>query len=83
MENNEMMNFEDIEVMDLPAEAEGSTGINTGVAIAIGVGIACAIGAGFKLIKKGIAAYKAKKELRKPDREIYVDDEDIAKIVEQ
>lgn len=80
MKNNEIMN-EGIENVMEDVVANESTGVSTGVAIAIGVGIACAIGVGVKLMKKGIAAYKAKKELRKPDTEVYVDDKDVEDVV--
>lgn len=76
---NEIMNYEDIEIMDGEIAEEGGSGIGTGVAMLIGAGIAFAVGAGVKLVKKGVAAYKAKKELRKPNHEVPVDD---AKVVE-
>ena len=75
MENNEMMNYEDIEIMD-----DGGSGIGTGVAMLIGAGLTFVIGAGFKLGKKAIAAIKAKKELRKPDKEIELNPEDIEEV---
>ena len=78
MENNEVMNYEEIEVMDDAVVAEESSGIGTGVAMLIGAGLAFAVGAGVKLAKKAYAACKAKKELRKPDKEIIVEDEDLA-----
>ena len=67
--NNEIMNFEDIEVMDNIELCEDS-GIGTGVAMLIGAGIAAAAGGVVVLAKKGIAAWKARKELNKPDKEI-------------
>jgi hypothetical protein len=79
MENNEIMNYEEIEVMD-EVEAGEKTGIGTGVAMLIGAGLTLAVGAGVKLVKKGIAAYKAKKELRKPDKTIIVNDQDVAEV---
>lgn len=81
MENNELMNYEDIEIMDDAVEANESTGIGTGLAMLIGAGLTLAIGAGVKLAKKGIAAYKAKKELRKPENEVLVDAADIEEVV--
>ena len=83
MENNEIMNYEEIEEMDNAVEESESTGMSTGVAMLIGAGLACAIGAGVKLVKKGIAAYKAKKALRQPDNEVEVDDQDIVETVDK
>ena len=79
MENNEIMNYEEIEIMD-DVVAEEKTGVSTGVAMLIGAGLTLAVSAGVKLVKKGIAAYKAKKELRKPDTEIEVGPEDLAEV---
>lgn len=73
MENNEIMNYEEIEVMDDAVVAEGNSGIGAGVAMLIGAGLTLAVGAGVKLAKKGIAAWKSKKEMKKPDTEIEVD----------
>ena len=72
MENNEIMNYEEIEVMD-EVMADGNSGIGTGVAMLIGAGLTFAVGAGVKLAKKGIAKWKEKKEMKKPDQEITVD----------
>lgn len=80
MENNELMNVEEIEVMDDVVVAEEKSGIGTGAAMLIGAGLTLAVSAGVKLVKKGIAAYKAKKEIRKPDHEVLVEDEDIEEI---
>ena len=81
MENNEIMNYEEIEVMDDAVVADEKTGISTGVAMLIGAGLTLAVGGAIKLGKKVAAAIKAKKELRKPDTEVYVDDEDIEEVV--
>jgi hypothetical protein len=63
---NEIMNHED-EVMDVEVvETEGESGISTGVAIAIGACLTLAATAVVKLVKKGIAAYKEKKTVKKP-----------------
>lgn len=70
MDNNEIMNYEEIEVMDDAYEAEENAGIGTGVAMLIGAGLTFAIGAGVKLGKKAIAAIKAKKEAKKADGEV-------------
>lgn len=82
MENNEIMINEEIEVMDDAIVEEGGSGIGAGVAMLIGAGLTLAVGAGVKLGKKAIAAYKAKKELRTPDKEIIVEPEDIEAVVE-
>lgn len=80
MENNEIMNFENIDMTDdVIMEGEGS-GISTGGAMLIGAGLTLAIGAGIKLAKKGIAWLKARKEVHKPDHEVVVDDEDIERV---
>ena len=83
MENNEVMNYEETETMDIEDMAEKGTGVGTGVAMLIGAGLAIAVGAGVKLCKKAYAAYKAKRELRKPDREIMVDESDIEYVAEK
>ena len=77
---NEIMNYEEVEIVDDAIEADESTGIGTGVAMLIGAGLACAVGAGIKLVKKGIEAYKAKKELSKPQGESEVDDSEVANV---
>lgn len=82
MENNEIMNYEENEVMNDVIVEDGGSSLATGVAIAIGAGMALAIGAGYKLVKKGIATIKAKKELRQPEKEIIVEPEDIEEVVE-
>lgn len=73
MENNEIMNYEEIDVMNDEVVAEGNSGIGTGVAMLIGAGLTFAVGAGVKLAKKGIAAWKAKKEMKTPDQPVEVD----------
>jgi hypothetical protein len=80
MENNELMNWEETEIMDDVVVEDEKSGIGTCAAMLIGAGLTLAVGAGVKLVKKGIAAYKAKKELRKPDKTVVVDDKDIEEI---
>lgn len=80
MENNEIMNYEEIEVVNDEVVASEDQGIGTGVAMLIGAGVAVAVGAGVKLVKNLIAKHKAKKKLRKPDSEITVEDEDLEEI---
>ncbi len=80
MENNELMNVEEIEVMDDVVVAEEKSGIGTGVAMLIGAGLTLVASAGVKLVKKKWADHKAKKEIRKPDHEVLVEDEDIEEI---
>ena len=77
MENNEIMNYEEIEVMDDAVVAEENTGIGTGIAMLIGAGLTFAVGAGVKLGKKLYADYKTKKATRKPEKEILVEPEDV------
>lgn len=79
MENNEIMNYEDNEVMD-DVVADEETGMATGVAMLIGAGLTLAVGAGVKLAKKGIAYIKTQKELKKPDKEITIEPEDVAEV---
>lgn len=79
MENNEIMNYEEIEVMDDVMEEEG-TGIGTGVAMLIGAGLTFAAGAAVKLGKKLYANYKAKKELHLAEKEIIVEPEDVEEV---
>ena len=79
MENNEIMNYEDIEIVD-DIVVDEKPGIGTGAAMLIGAGLAFAVNAGVKLVKKGIAAYKAKKELHKPDRVIEVDPDKVVEV---
>lgn len=82
MENNELMINEEIETMNDEIVVDGGSSLGTAAAMAIGAGLALAIGAGVKLAKRGIAAIKAKRELRQPDKEIIVDAEEIEEIVE-
>ena len=82
MENNEIMNYEENEVMNDEIVADGGSSVGTGVAMLIGAGLAFAVGAGVKLGKKAIAAYKSKKELRQPDKEIIVEAEQVEEVVE-
>lgn len=77
MENNEIMNYENIEVIDADVVTDEKTGLGTGVAMLIGAGLTLAVGAGVKLVKKGIAAYKAKKALKQADEDVYEDVEDM------
>ena len=76
---NEIMNYEE-EILDTTVETEEKSGMSTGVAMLIGAGLAFAGTAIVKLVKKGIDAVKAKKELRKPDGDVLVDDEDLVEV---
>ena len=76
MENNELMNVENIEIVDAEVIDSEKTGLGTGVAMLIGAGLTLAVGAGVKLVKKCIAAHKAKKALQEIDTDVYEDDED-------
>lgn len=77
MENNEIMNYEDIEVMNDDFVADEGTGMGTGVAMLIGAGLTLAVGAGVKLAKKLYGDWKSKKELRQPDKEISPEPQDV------
>ena len=81
MENNEIM-YEEIEAMDDVVVADEDTGIGAGVAMLLGAGLTLAVGAGVKLGKKLYAGYKAKKELRQPDKEIEVDPQEVEAVAE-
>lgn len=80
MENNEIMNevmdtvIEDVVVDTVPAKG-------TGMTVAIVAGVTLAVGAGVVLAKKLYGKYKAKKEMRQPDKEIVVEDEELIEVV--
>ena len=76
MENFEIVNVEGTEMDDVITVAEEGSGMGTGVAMLIGAGLAVAVGAAVKLGKKVVKTVKAKRELRRPDKEIEVTDED-------
>lgn len=82
MENNEMMNYEETkpEVDDI--EIEEDSGMGIGIAMLIGAGLTVAAAAAVKFGKKAYAKIKAKKELRKPDDDDFVEvtDEDIDRV---
>lgn len=80
MENNEIMINEEIEVMDDRIVADDGTGIGTGMAMLIGAGLAFAVGGAVKAGKWAYSKIKAKKELKKPDKEILVEEEDLEEI---
>lgn len=77
---NEIMNEEIMEPETETCEVEEESRIGTGVAMLIGAGLTLATTAVVKLAKKGIAAYKAKKELRRPEEPVEVDDDDIVDV---
>lgn len=60
MENNEIMQVA-TETMS-EGVMTGTTGMDVGKGMLIGAGVTAAVFAGIKLVKKGIAAIKAKKE---------------------
>ena len=80
MENTEIMKeamdtvIEDVVVDDVVAKANGK-----GVLLIAGAVLAVAA-AGYALGKKAYAAYKDKKALRQPDKEIIVEAEDLAEV---
>lgn len=80
MENNEIMINEEIEVLDNHIVEDDGNGIGTGMAMLIGAGLAFAVGGAVKLGKIVCAKIKAKKELKQPDKEVLVEDEDLEEI---
>lgn len=77
MENkNEIMN-EGMETIIEEVIVDENVGFGIGKTMAICTGLTLAVGAGIVLGKKLYKAYKAKKELRQPDKEIEVDPNDI------
>lgn len=84
MENE--MNYEEevmIPEVDTFEMEDEKTGMATGVAMLIGAGLTAASVAVVKLGKKAFAAYKAKKELRRPSEDdvVEVTDEDVMEVV--
>lgn len=83
MENNEIMEMDevmDVEVIDM--EPNDRSGLSTGGAIAVGVVLTAAAAGVVKLGKWAWGKYKTHKELRKPDYDVEVSDEDIEDVVE-
>jgi hypothetical protein len=76
---NEIMNYEEIELMDEGLE-EARSGMSTGGAVLLGVGLAAAGVAVGKLIKWAVGKRKAHKELKQPDQDIEVSEEDLEKV---
>lgn len=81
MENNEITKVVEDETQIEDIVVREDSGIGTGAAIAIGACLACAVGAAVKGAQWLIGRFKAKKELRAPENEIEVTDEDIEEIV--
>lgn len=77
---NEIMNYEDIEIMDDEVVAEGGSGISTGTAMLIGAGVTLAIGAGVKLGKKVYEYFKAKKEQQERDAVVQSESQIVADV---
>lgn len=77
MENN-IIN-EGIEMVE-EVVVDETAGIGAGAAMLIGAGLTFAVCAGVKLAKKAYDAYKNKKALRQPDKEIIADPEDINEV---
>lgn len=75
----EIMNYDEVmePEMEIIETEDGKSGIGTGTAMLIGAGLTLATAAVVKLVKKGIAKYKAKKELR------LVDENDIVEPTEE
>lgn len=74
MENNEIMN---LEAMDDMVVVDEKPGLGTGAAMLIGAGIAVAVGATVKLVKTGIAAFRAKKAAREAAEAQEVEDYEV------
>lgn len=81
MENNEIMN-EGMEIIE-EVVADKAPGMNPGVAMLIGAGLTLAVGAGIKLVKKGIAALKAKKEAAEQHDFVDIDDEEVQSVTKK
>lgn len=79
MENIEIMN-EGMETMVEEVVMDEAPGIGGGKIMLICTGLTLAVGAGVVLGKKLYAKYKAKKELRQPDKEIIVESEDVEEV---
>ena len=77
MENNEIMNVDNIEIIDAEVVSDEKTSLGTGVAMLIGAGLTLAVGAGVKLVKKCVAAAKAKKVAQEATNVVYEDDKDV------
>ena len=83
MENNEIMNYEVNDVMNADVVVEdGSNVAETIFKMAIGAGVAAAGVAVVKLVKGAADKWKAKKELRQPDKEIIVEAEQVEEVAE-
>ena len=78
--NEEIIINEDFDMVNDGIVADDGNGLGTGVAMLIGAGLAFAVGAAVNLGKKGIAAIKAKKGLKKPDGEVPVEACDAARV---
>ena len=80
MESNEIMNevmdtvIEDVVVDTVPTKGTGKT-------VAIVTLVTLALGAGAALVKKLYDKNQAKKEMRQPDKEIVVEDEELIEVV--
>lgn len=77
---NEIMNYEEVEVIEMEPEAEKSSGMSTGGAMLLGAALTAATAVVVKLGKKLWKKHKAQKELRKPEDYVEVTDEDIADV---
>lgn len=85
MENEEMMNYEDMDSEVETAEVESEdSGIGTGAAMLIGAGLTIAVAAAVKFGKKVYAKIKAKKEAKEATADdhdfVIPTDEDIARV---
>lgn len=94
MENNEIMNYEEVEVMDndiveVDEETGGGSVLGTVLVAGIAFGAGWAANKAVKLAKKGITAVKAKHEAKKEskknknDNVVDVDPKDIEEVVDE
>ena len=81
MENNIMNEGMDVMVEEIVADEVVNVGIGMNKYAKGGLVIAAAAAVAV-LVKKGYDMYKAKKELRQPDKEIVVEAEEIEEVVE-
>ena len=80
MENTEIMKEAmDTVIEDVVVDEVIANGKNMNMILKGGLAVA-AVAAVAVLAKKGYDAYKAKKELRQPDKEIIVEAEDLAEV---
>lgn len=80
MENNEIMKYEETEIVDDVVVAEEKPGMGTGTKLLITAGVIAVGATVIKAAKNWWAKRKAKKELPQPDDEIEVEYEELEDI---